>query len=65
VFHAAQSFFVIVNDGITLEQQIWPMAGVFVTIALIVALIEGPRFIRRPTAPIAGCATRPIANRST
>jgi membrane protease YdiL (CAAX protease family) len=64
VFHAAQSFFVIVNDGITLEQQIWLMAGVFLTIALMIALIEGPRFIRKPIAPIAGRAIRPIANRS-
>ena len=62
VFHAAQSFFVIVNDGISLEQQIWLMAGVFVTIALIVALIEGPRFIRKPTAQIEARPTRAIAN---
>jgi uncharacterized protein len=64
VFHAAQSFFVIVNDGITLEQQIWLMAGVFVTIALIIALIEGPRFTRKPVAPIEARATRPMINRS-
>jgi uncharacterized protein len=61
VFHAAQSFFVIVNDGITLEQQIWLMAGVFLTIALIVALIERPRFIRKPMASIETRATQSIA----
>jgi CAAX protease family protein len=64
LFHAAQSFFVIVNDGITLEQQIWLMVGVFVTIALIITLIEGPRFIRKPVASIETRATRSIANRS-
>ena len=35
------------------------------TIALIIALIEGPRFIRKPTAPIEARATRSMANRST
>src|SRR5215213_1725610 len=48
LLHAAQSFFVIVNDGISLQQQTWLMAGVFLTIALIVMLIEGPRFTRKP-----------------
>jgi membrane protease YdiL (CAAX protease family) len=64
LFHAAQSFFVIVNDGISLEQQIWLMAGVFVTIALIVALIERPRFIRKPVASIETRAIPSMANRS-
>jgi uncharacterized protein len=64
LFHAAQSFFVIVNDGITLEQQIWLMAGVFLTIALIVALIERPRFIRKPLASIETRATPSMVNRS-
>jgi hypothetical protein len=51
-------------SAFTLEQQIWLMAGVFLTIALIVALIEGPRFIRKPVASIEIRATRSIANRS-
>jgi hypothetical protein len=51
VFHAAQSFFVIVNDGITQGQQIWLMAGVFLVMALIVALLERGRFIRKPAQP--------------
>jgi uncharacterized protein len=49
VFHAAQSFFVIVNDGISLEQHIWLMAGVFLAAALIVTLIEATRLTRKPT----------------
>jgi uncharacterized protein len=48
LFHAAQSLFVIVNDSITVAQQTWLMAGVFVTIALIIALIERPSFVRTP-----------------
>ena len=58
VFHAAQSFFVIVNEGITLEQQLWLMAGVFMTTALLITLIEGPRFTRTSTRPLAGEARR-------
>jgi membrane protease YdiL (CAAX protease family) len=65
LFHAAQSFFVIVNDGITLEQQIWLMAGVFLTIALIVTLIEARRFTRKPVASIEARPTRSMAKRST
>jgi uncharacterized protein len=65
LFHTAQSFFVIVNDGITLEQQIWLMAGVFLSIAVIIALIEGPRFIRKPVVPIETRSTRSMANRSS
>jgi apolipoprotein N-acyltransferase len=54
----------VVAGPLTLEQQIWLMAGVFLTIALIVALIEGPRFIRKPVAPIETRASRPMINRS-
>ena len=39
---AAQSFFVIVNEGITLEQQIWLLAAVYLATALIVAMVTGP-----------------------
>lgn len=51
VFHAAQSFFVIVNDGIALDQQLWLMAGIFLTIALVVAIVAGPRFARTSAVP--------------
>ncbi len=47
LFHAAQSFFVVVNEGIPQAQQLWLMAGVYGVVALIVALAV-PRFGRRP-----------------
>jgi membrane protease YdiL (CAAX protease family) len=56
LFHAAQSFFVLVNEGIPLEQQAWLMASVYMVTALIIAIVAGPRFARKPTAPV---ATRP------
>jgi hypothetical protein len=43
LFHAAQSFFVIVNEGIPLEQQAWLMASVYVVAALIIAIVARPR----------------------
>jgi len=46
LFHAAQSFFVIINDGIALEQQLWPMAGVYLAAAVIIAIAAGPPFAR-------------------
>jgi hypothetical protein len=46
LFHAAQSFFVIVNDGIPSEQQAWLMAGVYLAMALVVVIAAGPRFAR-------------------
>jgi membrane protease YdiL (CAAX protease family) len=48
LFHAAQSFFVIVNEGIPLEQQAWLMASVYVALALMIAIAAGPRFARKP-----------------
>jgi len=50
LFHAAQQFFVIVNQGITMEQQLWLMAAVFVAMALVVVIAAGPRFVRKPEA---------------
>jgi membrane protease YdiL (CAAX protease family) len=38
VFHAAQSFFVIINHGVTLSQQAWLMATVFGATAVSVIL---------------------------
>jgi membrane protease YdiL (CAAX protease family) len=46
IFHAAQSFFVIVNEGIPPEQQAWLMAGVYLALALIVAILTGPALVR-------------------
>jgi uncharacterized protein len=64
LFHAAQSFFVIVNDGITVGQQTWLMAGIYLAAAVVVAIAAGPSFAQRPVAPIEPRATRSIANRS-
>ena len=50
LFHAAQSFFVIVNDGILLEQQAWLMAGVYTVAALILVMIAGPSLGRKRVA---------------
>jgi membrane protease YdiL (CAAX protease family) len=52
LFHAAQSFFVIVNEGLAVTQQAWLMAGVYLAVALIVVLATGPRLTRRPMASI-------------
>jgi membrane protease YdiL (CAAX protease family) len=46
IFHAAQSFFVIVNEGIPQEQQAWLMADVYLAVALIIAILSGPTLVR-------------------
>jgi membrane protease YdiL (CAAX protease family) len=48
LFHAAQSFFVIVNEGLTGTQQAWLMAGVYLSAALIVAIVAGSGLTRKP-----------------
>ncbi len=40
-FHAGQSFFVLVNEGIVLAQQTWLMAGVGLVLALLVVVCGG------------------------
>lgn len=52
LFHAAQSFFVIVNEGLTGTQQAWLMAGAYLAVAIIVVLVTGSRLTRRPVARI-------------
>jgi hypothetical protein len=47
LFHAARSFFVIVNDGIGLAQQMWLLAGVYLGVALIIVILAGSDFARR------------------
>jgi membrane protease YdiL (CAAX protease family) len=64
LFHAAQSFFVIVNDGIAVGQQTWLIAGVYLAAAVLIAIAAGPSFAQRPVGPIERRATRSIANRS-
>ena len=51
LFHASQSFFVIVNEGIPPLEQLWLMTGVYAALALVVVLSAGPRFVRTPAAP--------------
>ena len=52
LFHAAQSFFVIVNDGIALEQQAWLMAAVYLVLAFVVIMVAGSSFRRKPMKEI-------------
>lgn len=47
LLHAAQSFFVIVNEGIPLGQQVWLMAGVYGALALLIVLLTGPTLVRK------------------
>lgn len=54
LFHAAQSFFVIVNQGIPLEQQSWLLMGVYLAFAIIIAVITGPTLTSKPVAGIPG-----------
>ena len=56
LFHAAQSFFVIVNEGLTVTQQAWLMAGVYLAVALIVVLATGLRLTRMPVVRISQTA---------
>ena len=50
IFHAAQSFFVIVNEGIPPEQQMWLIAGVYLTAALLIASLSGWKLTQASTA---------------
>jgi membrane protease YdiL (CAAX protease family) len=47
VLHASQSFFVIVNEGISLVQQVWLMGAVYLTFAIVIVAIFGPDMIRK------------------
>ncbi len=44
LFHAAQSFFVIVNEGLSQAQQFWLMAGVYAVFAIVIVLIARQNF---------------------
>jgi uncharacterized protein len=52
LFHAAQSFFVILNEGIPLIQLVWLMAGVYLTSAFIIAMVSKSSFGQKPIATI-------------
>jgi membrane protease YdiL (CAAX protease family) len=46
LFHAAQSFFVVINEGLSLDQQLWLMAVVYLSASLVVTIIYGPNLKR-------------------
>jgi uncharacterized protein len=52
LFHAAQSFFVILNEGIPLMQLVWIMAGVYLASAFIIALVSRSSFAKKPVTTI-------------
>jgi membrane protease YdiL (CAAX protease family) len=52
LFHAAQSFFVIINEGLPLMQLVWLMAGVYLALTLIVIIIAGSSFAQKPIAAV-------------
>jgi uncharacterized protein len=45
-FHAAQSFFVVLNEGVSLEQQGWLMAFVWCGAAILVILLDRSMRVR-------------------
>jgi membrane protease YdiL (CAAX protease family) len=47
LFHAAQSFFIIVNEGAPAVSQTWLMAAAYMASAFIVAVATGPGLVRR------------------
>jgi membrane protease YdiL (CAAX protease family) len=61
LFHGAQSFFLIVNEGIPPVPLTWLMAGVYVALALIVVIATGPSLARKPAAQTEGQASRNAA----
>jgi membrane protease YdiL (CAAX protease family) len=58
LFHAAQSFFLIVNEGIPSLRETWLMAGVYVAAVLIVVATTGPQLAQKP-APAEGQTNPP------
>jgi membrane protease YdiL (CAAX protease family) len=52
LFHAVQSFFVILNEDIPLTQLVWLMAGVYLASAFIIAVVSGSGFAQKPVATI-------------
>jgi membrane protease YdiL (CAAX protease family) len=56
LFHAAQSFFLIVNEGIPAVAQAWLMAAVYMTLAFILIVVTGSGLARRK--PVAAFSSR-------
>lgn len=48
LFHVGQSYFVFLNGGISLTQQLWLMTAITVVISLVLILICGPDLQREP-----------------
>ena len=48
LFHFGQSYFVFLNGGITLSQQLWLMTGVMLGIGLVLILFYGRNLQRSP-----------------
>jgi membrane protease YdiL (CAAX protease family) len=48
LFHIGQSYFVFLNGGISLTQQLWLMTGITIVISLVLISIYGPTLQRRP-----------------
>ena len=48
LFHIGQSYFVFLNEGISLTQQLWLMTGITIVISLVLILIYGPTLQRNP-----------------
>jgi uncharacterized protein len=49
VFHAAQNFFTIVNEGIAFAPMAWLMLGVYLSLALIVVILTGRHLTQQPS----------------
>lgn len=52
LFHAAQSFFVVVNTGISVAQQAWLLAGAYSAMAIIIVAMTRPNLTSKPVAGI-------------
>jgi membrane protease YdiL (CAAX protease family) len=62
LYHTAQSFFVILNDGISRSQQSWLLAICNLVLVLILVLVSGPALRRGPSKhPAAMDIDRPAA----
>lgn len=48
LYHAGQSFFVFLNGGVSLTQQLWLLTGVTLALALILIALFGPNLWRAP-----------------
>lgn len=59
LFHAAQSFFVILNDGLGPTEQAWLMAGVYGLAGVVLAVLPGSALRRDAIPPLPQSAPAP------